>query len=146
MRRHPGPKTLFPPNVDGIGGILMNARQNVHCEFLGKGAHAGGNPWDGINALDALVTSYNNVSVLRQQLHPDERVHCAFLDTPKVANIIPSNTKAYWQVRSPTLPGLKDLVAKVRNCIQAGALATGCEVKLVEYVQARYFGDIIRSC
>lgn len=110
----------------------MNARQKIECEFIGKGAHAGGNPWEGINALDALVTSYNNVSVLRQQLQPDERVHCAFLDTPEVANVIPSYTKACWQVRSPTLPGLKSLVTKIRNCIHAGALATGCEAKLVE--------------
>lgn len=131
--RHAGPQKLFPGiDATGVGGVLMNARKQIHCEFTGKSAHAGGNPWEGLNALDALVTSYNNVAVLRQQLQPDERVHCAFLDTPKVANVIPAYTKAYWQVRSPTLKGLNRLMAKVRNCIEAGALATGCEVKLVE--------------
>lgn len=123
---------------DGIGGALMNARKEIHCEFTGKSAHAGGNPWQGINALDALVTAYNNTSVLRQQMQPDERVHCAFLDTPKTANVIPSYTKAYWQVRSPTLKGLKGLMVKVRNCIEAGALATGCEAKIIEYVLVPY--------
>lgn len=132
---HAGPKKLFPGVVcDGVGGVLMNARKEIHCEFFGKSAHAGGNPWAGINALDALVTSYNNVAVLRQQMQPDERAHCAFLDVPKVANVIASYTKAYWQVRSPTMKGLNTLMAKVRNCIEAGALATGCEVKIVEYV------------
>ena len=134
--RHAGPQKLFPGvDATGVGGVLMNARKQIHCDFTGKSAHAGGNPWEGVNALDALVTSYNNVAVLRQQLQPDERVHCAFLDTPKVANVIPAYTKAYWQVRSPTLKGLNRLMAKVRNCIEAGALATGCEVKLVEYVR-----------
>lgn len=103
-------------------------------EFTGRNAHAGGNPWEGINALDALVSSYNNVAVLRQQLLPDQRIHCAFLDTPKVANVIPAYTKAFWQVRSPTLKGLNTLIGKVRNCIEAGALATGCQVKIEEYV------------
>lgn len=117
----------------------MNARKEIHCEFIGKSAHAGGNPWQGINALDALVTAYNNTSVLRQQMQPDERVHCAFLDTPKTANVIPSYTKAYWQVRSPTLKGLKGLMVRVRNCIEAGALATGCEAKIIEYVLFPYF-------
>ena len=112
----------------------MNARKNIHCEFSGKSAHAGGNPWEGINALDALIAAYNNVAVLRQQVLPEERIHCAFLDTPKVANVIPSFTKAYWQVRSPTLKGLNKLTARVRNCIEAAALATGCQVKLDEYV------------
>ncbi|KAF7596896.1 hypothetical protein BBP40_011941 [Aspergillus hancockii] len=133
LMAHAGPKKLFPGvEATGVGGVLMNARKEIHCEFTGKSAHAGGNPWEGINALDALVTSYNNVAVLRQQLQPDERVHCAFLDTPKVANVIPSYTKAYWQVRSPTLKGLNRLMGKVRNCLEAGALATGCEVKIVE--------------
>ncbi|KAL3248681.1 hypothetical protein ABHI18_011927 [Aspergillus niger] len=90
LMAHAGPKELFPGVVtDSVGGVRMNARKELHCEFTGRSAHAGGNPWEGINALDALVTSYNNVAVLRQQLRPDERIHCAFLDTPTVANIIP---------------------------------------------------------
>lgn len=128
---------LFPGQTsDNVAGVLFNARKEIHCEFIGKSAHAGGNPWEGVNALDALVSSYNNVSVLRQQIQPDERIHCAFLDTPTVANIIPSYTKAYWQVRSPSLKGLNKLMVKVRNCIEAAGLATGCEVKLYEYVAA----------
>jgi metal-dependent amidase/aminoacylase/carboxypeptidase family protein len=125
---------VFPDQgpADGIAGTLMNARMNIQCQFTGKSAHAGGNPWDGINALDALVTSYNNVAVLRQQLLPEQRIHCAFMDTPKVANVIPEHTKAFWQVRSPSLKGLKALVVKVRNCIEAGALATGCKVTIQE--------------
>lgn len=117
----------------------MNARKKLFCEFTGVSAHAGGNPWDGVNALDALVASYNNVSVLRQQIKPDERIHCAFLDTPKVANIIPHYTKAIWQARSPTLKGLNQLVARVRNCIEAASLATGCEVNIVEYASCPMF-------
>jgi metal-dependent amidase/aminoacylase/carboxypeptidase family protein len=116
----------------------VNARKEITCEFIGKSAHAGGNPWTGLNALDALVASYNNVSVLRQQIQPDDRIHCAFLDTPKVANIIPSYTKALWQVRSPTLAGLNELVPRVRTCIEAAALATGCKVNLVEYVKLNH--------
>lgn len=110
----------------------MNARKEIHCEFTGKSAHAGGNPWDGINALDALVSAYNNVSVLRQQMQPDERVHVAFTETPTVANVIPERTKAFWQVRSPTLKGLDRLMARVSNCIEAGALSSGCRVDIVE--------------
>lgn len=112
----------------------MNARKKLFCEFSGRTAHAGGNPWDGVNALDALVSAYNNVSVLRQQIKPDERIHCAFLETPKVANVIPASTQAVWQVRSPSMQGLTRLVARVRNCIEAAGLATGCQFTLKEYV------------
>lgn len=116
----------------GVAGIRVNASKQIGVEFIGKSAHAGANPWDGVNALDALVAAYNNVSVLRQQVQPDERIHCAFLDTPKVANIIPAHTKAVWQVRSPTMLELTDLEARTRKCIEAGGLATGCEVKITE--------------
>ncbi|KAJ5772567.1 hypothetical protein N7520_003096 [Penicillium odoratum] len=137
LMAHGGPEKMdSEPAGDyvGIAGTLMNARKNLHCEFKGKSAHAGGNPWAGVNALDALVTSYNNVAVLRQQLMPEQRIHVAFTDVPKVANVIPAYTKAFWQVRSPTLKGLNTLVAKVRNCIEAGALATGCEATITEWV------------
>jgi metal-dependent amidase/aminoacylase/carboxypeptidase family protein len=110
----------------------MNARKEIHCEFTGVSAHAGGNPWDGVNALDALVSAYNNIAMLRQQMMPDERVHCAFLETPKVANVIPAHTKAYWQVRSPTLKGLNSLMSRARRCIEAGAAASGCDVRIIE--------------
>lgn len=132
---HAGPKELFPGVVsDGCAGVLMNARKEIHCEFTGISAHAGGNPWDGVNALDALVGAYNNMAMLRQQMKPDERVHCAFLDTPKVANVIPAFTKAYWQIRSPSLKGLNALMSRARRCIEAGASASGCEVNIVQYV------------
>ncbi|BCS28453.1 M20 family metallopeptidase [Aspergillus puulaauensis] len=133
LMAHAGPKELFPGVVsDGCAGVLMNARKEIHCEFTGISAHAGGNPWDGVNALDALVGAYNNMAMLRQQMKPDERVHCAFLDTPKVANVIPAFTKAYWQIRSPSLKGLNALMSRARRCIEAGASASGCEVNIVE--------------
>ena len=124
---------------DGAAGVLFNARKQIHVKFTGKHAHAGGNPWEGINALDALVAAYNNISVLRQQILPQERIHCAFTNTPKVANVIPSLTEAFWQVRSPTLKGLNSLMARVRNCIDAAALATGCHVETFEYVSNSMF-------
>lgn len=92
--------------------------------------HAGGNPWDGVDALDALVAAYNNISA---QVFPDKRIHCAFIDTPKVASIIPSYTKAVWQVRSPTQKGLNRLVEGVRKCIEGASIATGCQVQIKEY-------------
>lgn len=58
-----------------IGGPGSLAICEVSSEFSGKGAHAGLNPWVGVNALDAAVASYNNIAMLRQQIEPDMRVH-----------------------------------------------------------------------
>lgn len=44
------------------------------CSFV-YSAHASAYPWEGQNALDAAVLAYQSVSVLRQQIKPDHRVH-----------------------------------------------------------------------
>jgi len=49
----------------------------VRCgfEFTGKAAHAAADPWEGVNALDAVIQTFNNVSMLRQQVRPEARIH-----------------------------------------------------------------------
>lgn len=51
------------------------ARTSVKVEYFGKPAHAGLNPWNGTNALDAIVLAYNGLSTLRQQMIPTDRLH-----------------------------------------------------------------------
>lgn len=48
---------------------------SVSIKYHGKASHASAYPWEGVNALDAAVLCYNNLSVLRQQMKPDWRVH-----------------------------------------------------------------------
>jgi metal-dependent amidase/aminoacylase/carboxypeptidase family protein len=120
-------------NLSGVGGVRMLAREQLFCEFHGVSAHAGGNPWNGVNALDAFVASYNNVSLLRQQIRDTDRIHAAILDAPKAANVIPAYTKVMFTTRSETLKGLKELTSRVVNCVKAGALATGCKVAIETY-------------
>ena len=38
-------------------------------------AHASAAPWEAQNALDAAFVAYSAISVLRQQIKPDHRVH-----------------------------------------------------------------------
>jgi metal-dependent amidase/aminoacylase/carboxypeptidase family protein len=111
----------------------MISRQYIEADFRGKNAHASGNPWMGINALDAAVAAYNNISLLRQQTFPDDRIHAVFLDGEKVINIIPARARVAFQARSPTLNGLQALVTRVIKAIEAASSATGCEVDIRKY-------------
>jgi metal-dependent amidase/aminoacylase/carboxypeptidase family protein len=57
-------------------------------------AHAAGAPWEGVNALDAAVLAYSNISALRQQTHPDSRIHGIIMGSEEwVCNIIPGHSK-----------------------------------------------------
>ncbi len=70
------------------------ALKMVGVEFFGKSAHASAAPWDGINALDAMVMAYQNISVLRQQMHTTDRVHGIIKKGGEAPNIIPDYTSA----------------------------------------------------
>ena len=37
-------------------------------KYNGKASHAAAFPWEGVNALDAAVMAYQNISVLKQQM------------------------------------------------------------------------------
>lgn len=48
---------------------------SMTVKYYGKASHAAAYPWEGVNALDAAVLAYNNLSVLRQQMKPTWRAH-----------------------------------------------------------------------
>ncbi|KAN0060416.1 hypothetical protein ACQY0O_007746 [Thecaphora frezii] len=118
---------LHPAPSSGTGAML--AVQAVKVTFTGRTSHAGAAPWEGVNALDAAVLAYTNVSALRQQMHPSNRVHGIIKGENWAANVIPGQSELFYNVRSPTLGGLKEFVPKVQKCFEAAALATGCEGK-----------------
>ncbi len=117
--------------VTGSAALNLVASIKFRVEFRGKSAHAAGEPWNGLNALDAAVAAYNNVSLLRQQMRPEERVHAVIEDGGTVPNVIPDYTRMNWYIRSPTIEQGEKLHKRVEACIESGASAAGCEVKFI---------------
>lgn len=120
MMLHPTPGDSAFPNVIAI--------QQLEVEFHGRNAHASAFPWDGVNALDALILSYNAISVMRQQFRPDVRVHGVITRGGDKPNIIPDHTSAFFYLRAKTQRGLDELKAKIVPCFEGAALATGCRL------------------
>jgi metal-dependent amidase/aminoacylase/carboxypeptidase family protein len=56
------------------------AARGFEFYFHGRAAHAAGAPEEGLNALDAVVLFYNAVSMLRQQVRSDARIHGIILN------------------------------------------------------------------
>ena len=54
---------------------MLMMLHRVIVKYHGKESHASAYPWEGVNALDAAVLAYTNLSVLRQQLKPEWRLH-----------------------------------------------------------------------
>jgi amidohydrolase len=103
---------------------------HMHFEFIGRAAHASGDPEQGINALDAFVLAYNGISMLRQHIKEGARLHGFLKEGGTAPNIVPERTRGEFLVRARDEAYMQELVQKVKNIFQAAALATGCSVKL----------------
>ncbi|KAJ3282805.1 hypothetical protein HDU79_009629 [Rhizoclosmatium sp. JEL0117] len=108
------------------------ALSGVYVEYHGKSAHAASCPWEGRNALDALVQSYTAMSMLRQQVLPSTRIHGVIKKGGDAANIIPDHTKGDFMIRTEKLAALNDLRPKMRNIFESSAVATGTTVGITE--------------
>ncbi|GCB24485.1 peptidase M20 domain-containing protein 2 [Aspergillus awamori] len=148
---HPMPIASGDPNLLSVatglaGGFL--AIDEVRVTFTGKPAHAAAAPWEGINALDAVVAAYLNVSLLRQQMLPSQRVHGIIVSGGDRANIIPMSATMEYAMRSPTSESLNVLKKKLTDCLEAAATATGCGLELkwgVGYADLKPNPTICRS-
>ncbi|KAF8817418.1 amidohydrolase [Phlegmacium glaucopus] len=122
---HPAPGM---PYSSSVGATI--ALQQIDVEYFGHGAHAGAAPWEGINALDAAFSAYSNISMLRQQIKPDHRIHGIVHGKNWLPNVIPDYSKMQWLVRTPTFSELTMLVERVQNCLKAASLATSCRIEM----------------
>lgn len=109
------------------------ALEPVEFEFFGKPSHAASEPEKGINALDAALITMTSINALREHIRPDSRVHGIIVKGGEAANVVPEYTKLQYYVRSTTKAYNQELLEKVKNCARAGALATGCELKISKY-------------
>ncbi|KAF8916653.1 hypothetical protein CPB85DRAFT_1431973 [Mucidula mucida] len=125
------------PAPGPIGSVSLSsslALQRVDVEYHGHAAHAALSPWEGINALDAAVLGYNNISALRQQLKPTHRIHGIFESGKDWSvNVIPDYAKFVCLVRAPTRVEAEESTKRVKPCFEAAALATGCTAKINVY-------------
>ena len=122
---------IVHPGTDPDAALLRTAAYSgFKVEYFGKEAHAAARPWDGINALDALITAYNAISVLRQQTQPGDIIQGQITNGGLRPNIIHAYAAGRFVVRSSSKARLEALKKRVAKCFEAGSTATGAELKL----------------
>ncbi len=100
---------MFHPADADVLDPLMVALRVLDLEFRGKAAHAAASPYDGVNALDALMLGWSALNALRQLVRSDTRIHGMITDGGQAANIIPERA--------------------VLACFEGAAQATGAALK-----------------
>ena len=124
---------MIHPHMGNYYATHALALTALKVEFFGKPSHAAAAPWEGINALDAMLLTFNNLNALRQQLKPDVRIHGIISKGGVAPNIIPEYTEGHFYVRAQQRVYLDEVVKKFYACGEAAAQATGCRVALSKY-------------
>lgn len=122
MMIHPSTSDVVDPRVIAVSHLTVH--------YHGKAAHASAYPQHGVNALDAAVQAYVNVSTLRQHLYATDKVHGIISQGGNAPNIIPEYTRSSWYVRAENRRRLEELMPRVMACFDAAATATGCRAQV----------------
>ena len=130
MMVHPSARTL--PSRTSL------ASNRVDVEFWGKAAHAAAQPDRGINALDGVLQTFNNVNAMRQQLRPEARVHGIITSGGSAANIIPEYAMAKFSVRALDRRYQQEVLKRFIACAEGAATATGTKLKVTVHENSGY--------
>jgi len=109
------------------------AMDAIQFEFFGKAAHAAASPHMGINALDAVLQTFNSINALRQHITSDARIHGVITEGGKAANVVPDYAVAQFYVRAAKREYVNELVEKVKKCAEGAALQTGARMEASFY-------------
>lgn len=126
----------FQAHLDAHDNMYVHnlAMNSIEFKFKGLAAHASQAPDKGINALDAVISMFVNIGLLRQQLPQSAKVHGIINNGGSAPNIIPDLASCQFSIREKDKASLKVLKEKIVNIANAAALSTGAtlEYKLIE--------------
>ena len=127
MGAHPGTSEATCPTVEGSGYSL--ACEEVRISFHGRAAHAAADPYNGINALNAIIEVFNGINALRQHVRSDARFHGIITHGGQAANVVPDFARAEFLVRAATVEYMNELIEQVRQVASGAALITGARLE-----------------
>lgn len=122
---------IHPGTRNGIGG-RTNALMPLKFEFFGKSAH-GANPYDGYSALDAAVSTYTGISMLRQYARPGSTIHGVIKDGGEAANVIPEYASLEYYFRNEKMEYAKYLSQRATKIAEGAALQAQVDLKVSVY-------------
>ena len=116
--------------ISGKGNGFLGKK----VKFIGKEAHAGSAPQDGINALNAAMLALNNIHAQRETFPEAERIriHPIITKGGDIVNVVPADVRMELYVRGRTIPGIVSANEKVNRSLKAGAIAIGAKVEIEE--------------
>lgn len=113
--------------LEGAVGIIAKK-----VKFTGKAAHAGGQPWDGKNALYAANTALTACNALRETFKESDiiRFHPIITSGGSMVNAIPETVTMESYVRGKTFDAIIAANNRLNQAIVGSSLALDCNVDI----------------
>ncbi|MBT9777202.1 amidohydrolase [Clostridium sp. MCC353] len=108
-------------NLIGRGG---RASGGVTVSFQGKAAHSSV-PANGVNALNAAISLFNQIDMLRPTFEMQDNINGVILEGGVAGNIIPEFAKCEFCIRAETMHRIEELIETVKGCIERASQLTG---------------------
>jgi metal-dependent amidase/aminoacylase/carboxypeptidase family protein len=109
--------------------IQALACSSLEVEFFGRPAHAAAQPYEGINALEAMILAFTSINSLRQHIRSEARIHGIITDGGEAPNVVPAHSAAVFLIRAPDNEYLAELKDKVLNCFTGASVASGARLE-----------------
>lgn len=129
IRSHASSATSRPAH--GFGTCCLNI-VGAKYTFSGAPTHQM-TPWNGRNALEAVIHFFVNVDSVRASIRPEARIQGIITEGGAAPNVVPDRTVADFYIRYPDEVYLQQVVEFVDNAAKAAALSTGTKVKIDHY-------------
>ena len=100
--------------------------------YIGKSAHAGGAPDQGVNALQAAMLANLAINTQRETFRESDvvRVHGIVSNGGTSVNAVPYEVLYEGRVRARTIAAIEPIAEQIIRCYRAGALALGASVEV----------------
>lgn len=133
VRSHSSTATQVPGA--GFGSCCMNINV-VHYAFAGAPAHQL-EPWNGRDALTAVIELFDHIDAIRRTLRPEARIQGIVTEGGRAPNVVPDRAAAEFWIRYPDPVYLAQVTERVNDAARGAALATGTKVRITVDSSAR---------
>ena len=120
---------IVHPNTLNMVTVQTLACSTLEVEFFGRLAHAAAQPYQGINALEAMMLAFTSINSLRQHIKTEARIHGIITDGGEAPNVVPAHSAGVFLVRALDNDYLTELKDKVLNCFKGASLASGARLE-----------------
>ena len=121
---------FHPSAMNSTGLSVSNGLNSAIFNFKGITAHAGGDPYNGRSALDAVELMNVGANYLREHVKSDVRIHYVITNGGMAPNIVPDRASVWYYVRAPKRELVNEVYDRLVKVAKGAAMMTETEVEI----------------